>query len=166
MSNKLLAIDPGNKESGFVIIDTEDYFPLYKGKWENEKLRAKIAQSWKHQVNHVVIEMVASYGMAVGETVFETVFWIGRFYEAVGTGGASRDRLKRIEVKKNLCHTATAKDANTTQALIDRFAPDARNRGKGTKSDPGWFYGFKSDIWQAYALGVTFIDLQKESEGQ
>lgn len=157
-SKKLLAIDPGNKESGFAIIDMDDYFPLAKGKWENEKLRSMIAQQWKHQVDHVVIEMVASYGMAVGETVFETVYWIGRFYEAVGTGGATRDRMKRIEVKKNICHNTTAKDANITQALVDRFAPGTRNHGKGTKKEPGWFYGFKADVWQAYALGVTYID--------
>lgn len=161
---KLLAIDPGNTESGFCLIDAEDYVPLYFGKWENEKLRAMIAGRWKNQVDKVVIEMVASYGMAVGETVFETVFWIGRFYEAVGSGGAERDRLKRLEVKKNLCHNATAKDSNIAQALIDRFAPGVRNRGKGTKADPGWFYGFKADIWQAYALGVTYLDRKREEQ--
>ena len=161
---KILAIDPGNKESGFCLIDGEDYVPINFGKWENEKLRTQIAARWKNQVDKVVIEMVASYGMAVGETVFETVFWIGRFFEAVGSGGATRDRLKRIEVKKNLCHNAAAKDANITQALIDRFAPDTRNHGKGTKADPGWFYGFKADIWQAYALGVTYIDKLREEE--
>ena len=33
------------------------------------------------------------------------------------------------------------------------------NYGKGTKKAPGWFYGFSGDMWQAYALGVTYIDL-------
>ena len=60
----------------------------------------------------------------------------------------------------NLCKTMRAKDSNILQALIDRFAPNTSNKGKGTKKDQGWFYGFKSDIWQAYALGVTFYDLK------
>ena len=42
------------------------------------------------------------------------------------------------------------------QALKDRFGD------KGTKKKPGHFYGFSKDIWQAYALGVYWIDTQKE----
>jgi hypothetical protein len=49
----------------------------------------------------------------------------------------------RRDVKLHHCHSAKAKDANITQALIDRFAPGVPNRGKGTKAEPGWFYGFK-----------------------
>ena len=44
------------------------------------------------------------------------------------------------------------KDGNVRQALIDRFGV------VGTKKDPGWFYGFHADIWQAYAVGVTYMD--------
>ena len=99
-----------------------------------------------------VIEMVASYGMAVGETVFETVFWIGQFYAAAGQY-RTRYRIKRMEVKMNLCHNSRAKDANIRQALIDRFGI------VGTKKAPGWFYGFKADMWAAYAVGVTYRDV-------
>jgi hypothetical protein len=56
------------------------------------------------------------------------------------------------------CHVSSAKDSNITQALIDRFAMGRPNRGKGTKAEPGWFYGFRKDIWQAYALGVLEAD--------
>ncbi len=36
-----------------------------------------------------------------------------------------------------------AKDSNIIQALIDLFAKDTPNKGKGTKKEPGYFYGFK-----------------------
>ena len=51
----------------------------------------------------------------------------------------------------NLCGQTKAKDTNVRQALIDRFGV------VGTKKNQGWFYGFKADIWQAYALGVHTI---------
>jgi hypothetical protein len=43
-------------------------------------------------------------------------------------------------------------------AIVDRFASGQPNRGKGTKAKPGWFYGFRADIWQAYALAVLVAD--------
>ena len=67
--------------------------------------------------------------------------------------------MRRQQVKLNICKSNKATDATIRQALVDRFDKDASNYGKGTKDAPGWFYGFKADIWQAYALGITYIDL-------
>ena len=47
-------------------------------------------------------------------------------------------------------------DAKVIKRLVQRFAPGQANHGKGTKKDPGYFYGMKADIWQAYAAGVAF----------
>jgi Holliday junction resolvasome RuvABC endonuclease subunit len=160
----ILAIDPGNTESGYALIDPITYRPSEVGKISNHDLLRRLR--WRltldHPPSHVAIEMVASYGMAVGKEVFETCVWIGRFRQVVDSlavhGGTSCDLVYRRDVKLHHCGTSKAKDANITQALIDRFASGQPNRGKGTKADPGWFYGFKADIWQAYALAVLTAD--------
>jgi hypothetical protein len=109
-------------------------------------------------LSDAVIEMVASYGMAVGADVFETCVWIGRFYQVLEDRCFEPGLIKRHPIKLHHCHSANAKDSNITQALVDRFAPGQPNHGKGTKASPGWFYGFKSDIWAAYALAVYAMD--------
>ena len=52
-----------------------------------------------------------------------------------------------------------AKDTNIKQALIDIYAPNTSNNGKGTKKEPGFFYGFKADIWQAMAIAHTYKEM-------
>lgn len=155
-TGNILAIDPGNKESGIVLLGP-DYRPLHVTKEGNEDVLDEITAN-ADKFDEVVIEMVASYGMAVGATVFETCVWIGRFEQRLRDFGKTVARIPRHRVKMNLCHKSTAKDSNITQALVDRFAPNEPNKGKGTKKAPGFFYGFKKDIWQAYALGVTYLD--------
>ena len=154
----ILAIDPGNVETGFCIID-DDFTIMEKGKWKNEDLLAYIHNELPSLCD-VVIEMVASYGMAVGQTVFDTCVWIGRFHEASLNSVRKVSKVYRKDIKMNICGQTRAKDSNIRQALIDRFSYERHRAkgGKGTKLDPGFFFGFKSDIWAAYALGVTYLD--------
>ena len=155
----VFAIDPGNTQSAYVLLDGATYQPIEFGKRSNIDLRLDLPKLIAHYQPTIAIEMIASYGMAVGAEVFETCVWIGRYIE-VGwrSSGADAQLVKRHDVKLHHCHSAKAKDANITQALIDRFAPDVRNKGKGTKAEPGWFYGFAADVWQSYALAVYVAD--------
>lgn len=164
----ILAIDPGNIESGFVLVKNNLEI-IKKGKVPNEELLENLLldRFWREcddGEDYVAIEMVASYGMPVGATVFETCVWIGRFIQAIQCGIEPKF-IYREQEKLNLCNTKRAKDSNIVQALIDRFAPNTPNKGKGTKKEPGWFYGFKKDIWQAYAVAVTYHDLYLTKEG-
>lgn len=153
----ILAIDPGNIESAYCVIEEETYKPIEFGKINNEDLIIKIDfLIEKYDVFAVVIEMIASYGMAVGASVFDTCVWIGRFYERCITKVGTIEYIYRKDEKMNLCNSMKAKDSNIRQALIDRFGE------VGTKKNPGWFYGFKKDIWAAYAVGVTYLDKQRE----
>lgn len=158
---RILAIDPGNTESGWALIDSDTRRPLEVGKIPNAEM-LRICYGYgtvSLELEDVVaIEMVASYGMAVGKEVFETCVWIGRFREAVDSEWRDVSLIYRRDVKLHHCMSAKAKDANITQALVDRFAPGQPNRGKGTKAAPGWFHGFAADMWQAYALAVLIAD--------
>lgn len=154
---KVLAIDPGNVESGWVIIDADTRKPLEFGKSSNGTLRESILFAGD-EIDHAAIEMVASYGMPVGAEVFDTCVWIGRFDAALERCRVRTDLVYRMPVKIHHCHSSKAKDSNVAQALVDRFATGQSNHGKGTKAAPGWFYGFAKDVWQAYALAVYVAD--------
>lgn len=154
---KILAIDPGPVKSAYVIMK-DDLKPQEFGIVPNEELLEVISGiCFYEKGTQVVIEMIASYGMAVGAEVFETCVWIGRFIQE--SGQSFEQYIYRKDEKMNLCGTMKAKDGNIRQALIDRFAKHDLKNGKGTKKEPDWFYGFKADIWAAYAVGVTYHDM-------
>jgi hypothetical protein len=171
---RVLAIDPGNIQSGYALIDADTCQPIEVGKIDNELLRDALLDWYlgdldpitdvderpPGSVDHIAIEMVASYGMAVGKEVFETCVWIGRYAQLadVYATAVPCDLVYRRDVKLHHCGSVKAKDSNIAQALIDRFAPGQPNRGKGTKAAPGWFHGFAADMWQAYALAVLIAD--------
>lgn len=150
----ILAIDPGNTESAYVLVEDDLSRVVEKGKVENFELLDIISRiSHEHNFEHIAIEMIASYGMAVGKTVFETCVWIGRFIQSVRNEfGVESNLIYRSEEKMCLCHSMKAKDSNIRQALIDRFGE------VGTKKNPGYFYGFKKDIWSAMAVAVTYYE--------
>jgi hypothetical protein len=159
----LLAIDPGNTHSGYALIEPGTCRPIKVGKIPNDEVLDLIKFT---SYDHLAIEMIASYGMAVGKEVFDTCVWIGRFIQRHDdrvAEYADYDLVYRREVKLHHCNSTSAKDANIIQALIDRFACGEPNRGKGTKANPGWFYGFAADIWQAYALAVLTSDTRERN---
>ena len=144
----LLAIDPGTTHSGWVIM--RDGQVWNSGVFANDEVLEMI------QVTPVpiAIEMIASYGMAVGKEVFETCVWIGRFVQAAG---ADRVRLVyRKDVKLHLCGSPRAKDANIRQALIDRWGGKAE--AVGTVKKPGPLYGVKSHAWAALGVAITAME--------
>lgn len=163
--DQLIAIDPGNEQSGVCLVNVLDYRPVKITKVNNWRLM----RDWLDidlNGKMVVIEMIGHYGtgMPAGKEVFDTCVWIGRFLQFFNERGIDVDMVMRHQIKLHLCRSARAKDPNVIQALVDRFAPGEPNYGKGTKKAPGWFYGFSADMWQAYALAVTYLDMKKEGK--
>lgn len=139
----ILSIDPGPTQSGWVMYEAGRVIDA--GVDDNELL-LKMVQDAEH--GRLAIEMIASYGMAVGREVFETCVWVGRFMQAWRDPKAVR-LVYRQQVKLHLCNSPRAKDANVRQALIDKLGP------QGTKKAPGPTYGVSSHAWAA--LGVAVV---------
>ena len=133
----ILAIDPGSEKSAFVYYDTVEEIILSKGILPNDEI-LKCVRAGKE--DHLVVEMIASYGMSVGASIFTTCVWIGRFIEASPN---NHSLVYRRDEKIFLCGSMKAKDTNIRQALIDLLGKEK------TK-------GCVKDIWAALAVAVTY----------
>lgn len=149
----VLAIDPGPVESAYVIWDGAKI--IDSKITTNEEVRSVVRASTNPfsetdiDVDVVAVEMIASYGMAVGKEVFETCLQIGRFQECITVENRFR-LVYRRDVKLHHCGTSRATDSNVRQSLIDKHG------SPGTKKAQGRTYGLKSHLWQAFAI-ATFI---------
>lgn len=151
------AIDPGPERSAVVSFGSTigSDRPTAHGILDNDQVLELILKSGYPQL---AIEMIASYGMPVGKTVFDTCVWIGRFGQQQILAGGEFHRVYRKDVKMHLCQHPRAKDSNIRQALLDRYG--GKEKALGRKASPGPLYGFKADLWAALAVGLTWRDTQ------
>lgn len=154
---QILALDVGTTESGFCLVEVETYKPLKFGKIANEEL-LQIVKTEDYEL--LVYEKFASYGMAIGESTIKSIEWNGRYIQSALDRNINTYPVLRKDEKLCLCGTMRAKDSNIRQALIDRFAKFDFKNGKGTKKNPDWLYGFKADIYAAYAVAIVYIDVK------
>lgn len=170
----VLAIDPGNVKSGWVVFDGEK--PIEWGWDENRAVLCNIDALSSEAGFTLLIEDVTHMGMAVGKDVFETVRWSGRF-----DFNESAIFIPRNDVKMTLCGNVRAKDPNIRQAVIDRYGGDAvaiggkkcrpcsgkgwkgRGRpvcdeceGSGYETPPGPLNGVSGHCWSALAVALTW----------
>jgi len=145
--NLIIAIDPGNEQSAMVWL--KDGEIARHEILDNEGLVQSLLYIGDTKETDVVIEMVASYGMPVGKTIFSTCVWIGRFIQACPL---TVNLVYRKDIKLHLCNSMRAKDSHVRQALIDRFGEP------GTKKNPGLTYGVHKDEWSALAVAVYWRD--------
>lgn len=164
---QIIAIDPGEKKSAFVVWDGS--LVSAKAIRPNEELLLDLAL-YPHDTDLMLaMEQIRSMGMPVGQTVFDTVFWSGRFCQVWQARQADPNKeafiqIPRMAVKMHLCHSSRAKDSNIIRAIKDRFGEI------GTVKQPNLIYGedgtkegkMKADLWQAMALAVYYFDTQQE----
>lgn len=176
---KIMAIDPGTTESAYVILD-DQYQILSADKVGNDVILSIIADA--PGLDAVIIEDIeprysstdrSAAGAVMGQSTIETIKAFGRFsWQAslrgltVGSIFRRDERSCLIPTKRNglppLPETAPKHaDGQIRASLIRRFARHDQERGRGTKANPDTFYGFHGDMWQAMAVGVTWLDQAK-----
>lgn len=150
---RLLAIDPGSRESAFLVL--VDGVPGDHGKIPNEQLRANLrglGRAW----SEAVIEFMSPRGLPTSREEMETLWWAGRFAEALQPLEAQR--VTRDAVKYHLVGRRNkVTDTNIRQVLIDRFGGiGGKAEAIGTKKAPGPLYGISADVWAALAVAIAW----------
>lgn len=144
----VLAIDPGNAESGVVRFDGKRV--LYAGVIENPDVLRIIADD---RSDMLALELFVATNQRLGNESIETIHWCGRFHQASGDPD-SVVLVPRSQVKRavGVSHHGGDKEVNAAlQRLIG---------GKGTKANPGPCYGVSSHAWAA--LGVAYAALKMQ----
>jgi hypothetical protein len=159
---KILAIDQGDVESGYIIMTDKEEI-IEKGKINNEEL-LKIIK--RNNITELAIEKIKSFGMSVGQTTFDSCVWAGRFIQCFLDNGGVRfqeiPRKTKEGVCKHICKNSNATDSNIRQALIDRYEPNLKPRQRPKNK----LKGVSKDIWSALSICVTYIDkFIKKEEG-
>lgn len=184
MSTTVLAIDPGSRESAWMIYDGT---PRSWAKEPNDTI-VKCLRARTFAARNLVIESMVNYAATVGAETFDAIRWAGRFQEAwaINFGEDSVSYLTRPEVKLHLCQSMRAKDKDVREALITRWGgedkaiggekcPHCKGKGHfgrtrspcaacgvtGLQSPRGVLHGITSDCWSALAIGTTWTDKTK-----
>jgi hypothetical protein len=151
----LCAIDPGYESSHAVLFNSGDPVggpPGVRRAWSlrNAELLASLRWDLPTQADLVLIESMDPFGMRLGRETMDTILWIGRFQEA-----GHAELVPRSLVKMTLCGNRKADDSAIRHVLIDRLGKP------GTKKNPGPTYGVSHHLWQALAVAVTWLEINR-----
>lgn len=171
----LLAIDPGPEYSAYVALSPGGTV-LAKGILCNEAQDAQggqsmleIAREYANCAYLAVIELPVARGQRVGNEVFTTCRWVGRFEQAWNEYCWPQHTMRtatRQEVVLYFCGAnLRGADGAVRQVLIDRYGP-GKDKAVGKKKTPGPLYGITADMWQALALGCYVVDTMGKYDGK
>lgn len=159
----ILAIDPGPERSAVVIWDVEAQRVVEGGDQEsNEGIAERLRNRPPEGCGVLVIERPVIMGKNATAALLETSRWAGVFE---GSWPGIVARLTYHKVRCQLARSGNAKESEVKQALISRFAPAGYGpQGKGTKANPGPFYGVVGHMWSAVAVAVAWWDLSGNAQ--
>jgi hypothetical protein len=145
----IFGIDPGSRESGYVLWDTGQNRVFQCGNESNEGMLDLCRHT---DFELLAIEQIRGYGIVAGDDIFDTCEAYGRFREAYECRGLRVIMVPRKNIKKHLCGVTTTNDKYIRMALIDRLGE------VGTKRSPGPLFGISGHLWSALAVCIYVAD--------
>lgn len=143
----IIAIDPGSKSSAWVQMDGARINSC--DICENAELRRILRRFDDYEC--LVIEKIRSYGKPVGEDVFETVFWTGRFFECFD---GRCERITRMAVTMYLTGNPKSNDKDIRNSIIRCYGGE--EAAIGCSEFPGPLFSIVTHLWAALGVGLTF----------
>lgn len=152
----IVAIDPGTTISAYIEWDGSKIYEY--GIVTNPELLQYLERAYKkdYPPRKLYIEALACMGGMVGREVLETAFWSGRFvqqWQLYGLGRGEYESIPRTTIKK---HHKAKDDAGIRAVMIEKYG------NPGTKKKPGFTYGLKSHLWQAFGLATYVTETQSD----
>jgi len=145
----ILGIDPGPVETAYCLID-KDFNIHIAGKAPLESVFNFFTVA--RPPDHIAIESIQSYGMAVGRSVFDTCYTIGRVLQKCDDLGLPFFLYPRPEYTRRICGVGKINDAVLRQALLLRFGGDK-------KGEPLFLLKGNSDKRSAFAVASYHNDI-------
>jgi len=176
----IIGIDPGPNESGIVrgrfngqaaehggsppacLIGQRALLAEISGYFDsNESLLDYPLPQWcQHSL--LAIEWPATYGMAVGQSIFQTCFWAGRFVQRwFQLGGPIVVPILRSTVRNLLAGHVRATGQELRNAIYEMYGGD-RKAAHGTKKNPGPLYGISGHCMDALAVALALAKMIQE----
>jgi len=152
-----LGIDPGNIESAYCLINDEEEI-LSFAKFRNFDYHDELYDIvTAPEIVYTAIESITGFGFKVGQTVFDTCFWSGRFFQFCESKSNVR-LVPRKTIVLHFCNNTIGNDKAIREAMIYRHG------GQGTKKNKGKTYGISKDCWSALAIATWLKDFKHEVE--
>jgi len=164
--NIIIGIDPGPTTSGQVVVDGSVFPPDILE--SNGETLDKDLVCTKHDAQVVVSEWLVSYATAVGFSVLDTARLVGRIEERADSKSMEFYKLTRPEVGLEITGSNRSKKGQVNEAvreLYRKHRPETLGGGKkpavGTKKFPGPLYIVKSHAWDALAVVIAWMIINK-----
>jgi len=144
---RFYALDPGNDRTALTILD-ENFKVIDHWHSSNQEIFDILFEN-ENAEDHLAIEWLQSYGQAVGQSVFMTCRWVGRF--EIAWGDQENTYLyARPSILSHITGGVRGKKKSAIrQSLILRF-------GGSKKGEP--LHGLNEHERDAMAVGVYHLD--------